>query len=244
MSLQIHNLVIECTRRCNMDCCHCMRGDPENIDMNEKYIRKLFSMIEGTGCLTMSGGEPSLVPHILTKIIEIAKEECVDIDSHFMVTNGMQVSDEFIRALFEWHIYCPPEDDEMNTVEISRDSMHDYINPDNIRKLKAFRFVEERNVDSDYGRGEYLVNEGRAIDNYPTNKDHFPNSVDTEEYSDVSTIQDTLYLDCHGNLHTDCDISYDTMDEGKFSIGNIMDKKFDLIKAVETYNLKLEGCLV
>ena len=149
MSPQIRDLVIECTRRCNMDCLHCMRGDPENIDMDEKYIHKLFSMIDGIGNLTMSGGEPSLVPHILTKIIEIAKEELDDISSYFMVTNGMQVSNEFIRALFEWHMYCE-NDDEMNTVEISRDTMHDYIDPDNIKKLKAFRFVEERSIDSDY----------------------------------------------------------------------------------------------
>ena len=243
MSPQIRDLVIECTRRCNMDCLHCLRGDPENIDMNEKYIRKLFSMIGGIGSLTMSGGEPSLVPHIHTKIIEIAKEELDDISSYFMVTNGMQVSNEFIRALFEWHMYCE-NDDEMNTVEISRDTMHDYIDPDNIKKLKAFRFVEERSIDSDYGQGEYLVNEGRSIDNYPTTRNQTPESIEIEEYGDVKTIETLLYLDCHGNLQTNCDISYDTMDEGKFSLGNIMDKEFDLIKAIETYNLKLEGCLV
>lgn len=33
-----NNVVIEITRRCNMCCAHCLRGDAENVDIQEKYI--------------------------------------------------------------------------------------------------------------------------------------------------------------------------------------------------------------
>lgn len=33
-----NNVFIEVTRRCNMCCAHCLRGDAESIDIQEKYI--------------------------------------------------------------------------------------------------------------------------------------------------------------------------------------------------------------
>lgn len=32
------SVFIEVTRRCNMCCAHCLRGDAENIDIQEKYM--------------------------------------------------------------------------------------------------------------------------------------------------------------------------------------------------------------
>jgi MoaA/NifB/PqqE/SkfB family radical SAM enzyme len=34
----VDSVVIEITRRCNMCCAHCLRGDAEAVDIQEKYI--------------------------------------------------------------------------------------------------------------------------------------------------------------------------------------------------------------
>ena len=39
-----------------------MRGEAENIDLDLKYVEKLFQHVKDINTLTLSGGEPSLVP--------------------------------------------------------------------------------------------------------------------------------------------------------------------------------------
>jgi len=237
---RLSDLVIECTRRCNMQCDHCLRGDSENIDMDLKYVDKLFEKIDQINFMALSGGEPSIVPDILIGILELAKKHHVEIDSFYIATNGKLISDEFIRSLFEWHIFCN-NDDGVNKVEISQDYMHkeDYnIGEENIRKLMCFRFVRIRDDNENYNGGQELIHEGRAAWNYAATRHIKPSTITVDD--DDGIIEDTLYFDCYGNIHSNCDLSYDTMDESTFCIGNIMDDGFDFEKAIETYNNKLK----
>ena len=58
-----NSVFIEVTRRCNMCCAHCLRGDAENIDIQEKYIDAFLDSFEKGACissLTFTGGEISL----------------------------------------------------------------------------------------------------------------------------------------------------------------------------------------
>lgn len=41
-----NNVFIEVTRRCNMCCAHCLRGDAESIDIQEKYIDAFLDNFE------------------------------------------------------------------------------------------------------------------------------------------------------------------------------------------------------
>jgi len=52
--MDIYNLVIEVTRRCNMECEHCLRGEAENVDMDIKYIEKLFQKIDYISTLSLA----------------------------------------------------------------------------------------------------------------------------------------------------------------------------------------------
>ena len=40
--LYIKNLCIEITRRCNMRCAHCMRGNAEAVDISLRHITNLL----------------------------------------------------------------------------------------------------------------------------------------------------------------------------------------------------------
>lgn len=57
------DVVIEVTRRCNMCCAHCLRGDAEAVDIQERYIDAFLDSFANAGyisSLTFTGGEISL----------------------------------------------------------------------------------------------------------------------------------------------------------------------------------------
>lgn len=58
--IKLSCLSLELTRRCNMKCAHCFKGDAQNMDISNEYIDKLFGMIEEIYTLHITGGEPSL----------------------------------------------------------------------------------------------------------------------------------------------------------------------------------------
>ena len=58
--LSFANLAIEVTRKCNMHCAHCMRGDAQNADISEGKLSKFLSQVNFIGSLTITGGEPTL----------------------------------------------------------------------------------------------------------------------------------------------------------------------------------------
>lgn len=235
--LHLCNLIIETTRRCNMNCCHCLRGESQYLDMDLKHVKALFKHTEYIDSITLSGGEPSLVPHILTDIIDIARDNDTEIISFYMATNGKEVSEKFIRALFEWWLFCKDSDfDNLNCVEISSDIFHEKIDINNINKLMAFRFVNTRDVNSNYNNGKQLIWEGRTTKNFFSTRVIDPMPIEIDD----NLIQGELYLDCLGNIHSTCDLSYKTMEEGEFCIGNISENNFNLIEAIKSYNLKLE----
>lgn len=235
MKYSLDNLVIECTRRCNMECLHCLRGESEDIDMDLKIINQFFKQIEYISTLTLSGGEPSLVPGLLMKIIKVAKRNKVGIDSFYMATNAKEVSDKFIQSMVQWYLFC--WNGEMNDVQISNDNFHEKVSQDNIRKLEAFRFVSmkyEKYMLTD----KDLIREGRAAINCDCIRDAEPSAISMDDEN--SRIEDTLYLNCKGDLFSSCDLSYETQDNNpRFRLGNVMDKSFDLEKAVVAYNKTL-----
>ncbi len=236
----LDSLVIECTRRCNMNCDHCARGEPENMDMSPFIVDKLFKHIESISTLTLSGGEPSLVPRLLMQIIKKAKENNVYIGSFYIATNAKTVTNDFLRAMFEWHLFCN-ETDTGNCLEISRDVYHEKVDQQNIDRLMAFRFAGLRNEDDDYHHGDNLIREGRAAENFCASRNRTASELCIDQYDDGDVrINDTLYLNCKGELHSDCDLSYQTQEEGDFLIGKVTDPDFNLGEAIIKYNLKFE----
>lgn len=44
-TIAVDSLILEITRRCNMKCLHCLRGESENLDMSIKMVDAVFSQI-------------------------------------------------------------------------------------------------------------------------------------------------------------------------------------------------------
>lgn len=215
----IYSLVIEVTRRCNMNCRHCLRGDAQNIDIPIEYVDKLFSQVDSISTITFSGGEPSLIPQKLIDILEIAKKYDVNIGNFYIVTNGKLVTPEFIYVVIQWYAYC--DDNEISGIALSRDDYHENIPEHNLKILRSLKFFEERNLIPDPINNNW-IREGRAQDFGIRQPDTCYN---IEVYDCNIDIQEgDMYLNCKGNIVKSCDFSYKSQDDHDnilFHVNNI-----------------------
>lgn len=86
--ITLDTLIIEVTRKCNMQCDHCLRGEAQRSNIDHSYITSLLENVSYISSLTFSGGEPSLN----VKAIQFTLQELVrlniPVNNFYIVTNG------------------------------------------------------------------------------------------------------------------------------------------------------------
>lgn len=198
-------VVIELTRRCNMSCEHCLRGEPEDMDMASGYMATLLDKFDYITIVTFTGGEPSLRPHHINLFFSMAKEKGVGIGSFYIATNAMhhERSDEFMLACLNAFASC--DDNEASRVEWSDDSFHDAMADEQTMKmLKAFSFSGHR------GEIAGVIKEGRAQDWPEGRVNKYPDFAGCE---DDGCMDGLIYLNCKGEIIDGCDYAYNTQHE-------------------------------
>jgi organic radical activating enzyme len=236
----IEYLVIEITRRCNMTCLHCLRGDAENVNIDIKHVETLFKNLGSIGTLTITGGEPSLYPEMIDQITKVAKKNNVEIYNFYMVTNAKKVTNGFMNAVLNLYLYCT--DNEMSQLMISNDGYHDEADRQlkmNYEKLLAFRFAAKKEKeDGTYFDENQMIASGRAEMNFPGRDNNFwMYDIDEDENS---LLGGDIYLNCYGDILPNCDLSYENQRNKNLILGNVQDKNFNLIKAIKDFNKKIE----
>lgn len=237
--INIDSMVIEVTRRCNMTCEHCLRGEPQKKDISDSMLDTFFSKV-GKGYisnLTITGGEPSLVPDRINAIVDAAERHGTSIGAFYIVTNGKQVSDAFLLSVMR--LYCLCSEKESCGLQYSNDSYHTKITASNRDRLEVFRFTSPRNSGTyTPQQGRYEINEGRAKKNHigvreekGINTDFF----EMESYIDLESgsICDemTVYLNCKGNIVCGCDWSYRSQDRKNNVVCHVDDFSLDTVHA-------------
>lgn len=83
-------LKVDLTRRCNMNCAFCCKGDAENEDIDKAIIDKAIENVQEfyISTLQVSGGEPLLNPEMFTYLIDKLIEKQILIGEFCMYTNG------------------------------------------------------------------------------------------------------------------------------------------------------------
>jgi hypothetical protein len=219
--IEVGDLVIECTRRCNASCAHCLRGNAQKRDMDIEHVIGLFSQIKSINYLTLSGGEPSLVPNKIFEILEIAKKFDVAIDNFHMFTNGLNVSKEFLHSVLDFYLYC--NDNKCSGVELSQDQYHPKVPNRNLEELSSLSFFRYSDDDDNYLRTHHLLNEGRA-----KKLGAWKNTIVATPYisKQHGGIVGLIYLNCKGKIVKSCDLSYRSQDR----FVNILCKASDSLK--------------
>ncbi len=97
--MYLENLMLEVTRNCTLECEHCLRGDKQQGFMNPKVIDAVFKDVKKVGKLLLTGGEPLLAVQTLEYLVNVLKENEIQIDSIEIITNGTVLGDRLIRIL-------------------------------------------------------------------------------------------------------------------------------------------------
>lgn len=214
MSLTINNLIVEVTRRCNMKCVHCLRGNAQRVDMSQEVIGRLFDDVGYVSSITFTGGEPTLAVPVIEKIIEAARMYRVDIGNFFVVTNGKTskaTSKRFALALLDLYSTLTDREEGITGLTVSGDRYHD---PD-VKIPEVYRglsfFTEERHGPKSE---EGVIKTGRAEFNGIGYReaDKLGPFGDVDVYESGDTTVDTVYVAANGNVVSDCNNSYKDID--------------------------------
>jgi sulfatase maturation enzyme AslB (radical SAM superfamily) len=214
--MQIDSLILETTRRCNLSCPHCLRGNPEEKDMPKETVEKFLkdNKIDFINAVTFTGGEPTLSGQVLPDFIDTCKKLGVTVGNFYVVLNGKQIPDEFIKSCVDLYLFCT--DNEISAVEVSRSAFYTGQQDEQaIKKMKLLRFAGEKNalkpewIKSE-GRGKTLV-EDYGLKPNPVRLDHLKMEDDT--------LSGECYLNVNGDICSSCDLSY--KNQRRLRLGNI-----------------------
>jgi len=232
--IQISDLVLEVTRKCNLQCAHCLRGKAQRMSMSNAVLFKAMGSIESIGTLTLAGGEPSLAPEVLEYLFENLYMHKIQVGSFYIVTNGMPHNRfrRFLTAVERLYGWCDSQGSCMLTV--SRDQYHPF-NQNPGRYLRQFEIRDEHG--GRHWEGEYppyfypgdrnvtihqVIGEGRAVE---TQVGFEPQEQQTpwEVHTDGNyVIEPVVYVSANGNVTSSCNMSFERLDrEAK---GNVLTK--------------------
>ena len=240
--LTIHDLCIETTRRCNMACAHCMRGDAMDRDLDPALLDKLFSRLSGIGNVTPTGGEPSLNPAALLQIRDAILKYNIPVAGVYLVTNGKEITDEFLHNFLSL-LLATEMDPEVSGLALSQDMFHDKISYANKAKLAMFSCFRDDDKKTDWTRTPVL-NIGRGAEIViVSNRDPYrpQNTLNCWFNNDTIQLSEVLTLTVDGYLLPYGDYSYEEVEN--LAICNVNDPDWyeQLIAEILSQNPKIES---
>lgn len=235
MLLKLNHLLLEVTRKCNMSCRHCMRGNSEDVSLDYTVIDRIFQDTRYIEHLCLTGGEPSLAPYVIRTILYRARRWDCRIGSFFCATNAKAYSPEFSDALTELYFYCTDKD--KCTLTVTTDQFHEVADPEALksyRELPYYRPVYEHKHISPY----FILDEGRAKEN-GIGRSEIPIKgllYDISFHGYDFTCGDTVYINAKGDVLLNADLSYKSQNE--FRIGNLLEDDLPHILLTAMYSFR------
>ena len=254
-------LAIEMTRRCNLKCRFCAKGEPQDLVISKSIIDKTLDEMQGVfiNTLRVSGGEPLLVPELIIYLFEKIREKHILINDIVIFTNGLCTDLQLCESICKIIRYQRQIEPEISDSKKLCSGFSEYVygglskfkfsiiisdvgrNPLLFKDIENTRKFFDRNINSEdfrISKQSYtmknlgcLALEGRAKDNI---NELLVNNVSLDE---IRTINHNYYflleISANGNVFPGCLMSYDRVD--KEPMFNIMDCKNDFFKRVNSF---------
>lgn len=188
-------LFLELTRRCNLQCSHCLRGDAQGKDMPEHILWQALRTLGDWGHIGIGGGESAMSGKHLGKLRNALLQTGTykGLDTFYLVTNGKRlINDDSTRNL----LLDFPADKVY--LHVSTDRWHDSDAESNFRELKdQFEWSEKVEVYAHGPAEEYnIINIGRS---------------GRGKECELFYADKMLYVDIYGYVWGSCDLSYTFM---------------------------------
>lgn len=201
--LEISSFILETTRRCNMNCDHCLRGGPGSGDMSPELLRVFLKQVQEIDEVTFTGGEPSLNIPIMRTFYDICEEYNIPIHSFFVATNGKENQMELATFLLEQ--YEKSDYQEGCAVALSIDAFHEEDISNLVKGLAFYTNIKEHPIgDFDWpiAMGTADMN-GLGIENPRIIRDHFQ----IERMENQNLRVEDLYLSINGCVFPECNLT-------------------------------------
>ena len=222
--MNIGTLILEVTRRCNMRCEHCLRGDAQKLDMSQEVISATLTDVSTIGTLIFTGGEPSLACGVIARVIDSLGS--TEVQNFWVATNGKsskKVAGLFAVQMLELYDLCT--ENEISAMVVSGDMYHEDVKIPRIYEGLKF-FQEERHGPK---CDEHVIREGRGLllGSFKP-KEQSPWEVDGDWVQ-----EDIVYVAANGNVTSCCDMSFDRID--RECKGNVLETPlWDIISSYTT----------
>lgn len=252
--MYVQDLFLEITRKCNLKCAHCLRGNAQNKSMSEEIIQAVFRNIKTINTLTIAGGEPSLAINILNTIRNEILWNDVDVQNIFLVTNGKRLSKPLLKAYDNIYKLC--SDNSISAFCISNDMYH--------QTARGFHRPVYDYQDIIYAQNDYdclslpedkiyehtrknenmrILARGRAKE-WGDNNEPYLDCLKVDNLDEPESIYGEMYVCYNGDVVGDANMCYNDMK--KYIRGNVLefDKLIENIKksTVENYKWCLKNC--
>lgn len=240
--MNIYNLIIEITRRCNMTCAHCLRGDAENIDISDQVLHHIGRVFRNTHIadLCIGGGEPSLAVDRLRRLKHIFIWNYIDVGNLYCVTNTKNVPDEFLELIAEWFRICT--DNDISALTYSNDQFHDkpcYSELEDRWMMYSGMPIQAHNLQNPSCENIIRMGRGAAIGG--RDLEICPFELDTYDDNEIQIQEGEIYINAKGDVFPNCDLSYEFMDTANYlKLGNVCDPAFNLVEAIHDFNERID----
>ena len=97
--LRFRSLMIEVTRMCNLRCSHCMRGEPQDLNITREILKNTFQQIDFIETLHLTGGEPFLYPELIEMLVDVIIETNLRVHRISTVDNGTILGEDGRRCV-------------------------------------------------------------------------------------------------------------------------------------------------
>lgn len=226
MFMRFKALTLEITRKCNLQCRHCMRGDAKDTDMGYGVLTEVFKNTSRIDHLTISGGEPSLTPMQIQYIVWLAKEFNCKIGNFFCATNAKRYVPHFMEALNSLYEICNQK--EKCVLTVTTDQFHEMPSPEALKQYRKLLFYKPMGEKGTILAGS-IINRGKAMENglgaFDIPVSHLLYDVDITGWD--LEFGERIYINALGDVLLDSDLSYKK--QAEHSMGNITKELFSEI---------------
>lgn len=145
MEIRYQKFGIEITRKCNEACAHCLRGDAENIDIDnsiiDAFLDNNITLIEE---LLITGGEPTMNGEGLEYFVDGLIKRDITVGMYKVIINGTNWNEAFGRAIKKLDAYTKkkgwkdiylPLVRNIGQILISQDEFHKDADKEVLKKL-------------------------------------------------------------------------------------------------------------
>jgi MoaA/NifB/PqqE/SkfB family radical SAM enzyme len=198
--MEIDQLTIELTRRCNLKCAHCLRGAAQKVDIDPNIICKFLkkNQIDYITTLTFTGGEPCLNILAMKTIVNYIIKFDIQINMFYMATNGTIFNPDMLKPLSDIHSLIYYNDSDAFLIEISNDEYHTGKIDNRWNLLNIHYKYKNRDKIN-------IISEGRGLE---LNKYGTKSIKDDVWTYRGDYLEGLIYINAKGHLLKHCDYSY------------------------------------